>query len=450
MRINLKMMLIACIALSMGFASCSSNDEPDVTGNKKDNGEPTYVTLALSFPKSETSQLRATNDPVATEAEAKINTVDVFIYTADGGHFLSHKHLSATDFTQSDGLDKYVLKSTTKIETTTGERRVFVGVNLPSKLINILTNQNNGANEWTQKVQTLTGSDLVYPDSEGDNNIVMTSATTITHTFVVDETQNSLEIPVKRAVAKLTVQMGRPMIQEGVPGKLGSLSFAINNFNERSFLVQPADKKDSNWAIGSYVAGEFSQASANDYILVNDSLITDVKQLKALYAAENTSEGHTKREITRVTIRATFIPTNETVLNAGNYVEAPSGKTAPETFYTVTVYNPNPEIKCFYSKDTADAYKAKVSSDGITSSEVVTYANGLCYWDLFPNKNVWDVIRNDFYRSTISRIIVPGRSTPTIPDDELPNVPSSETDITITVDVIPWDEVFWDDYVLEP
>jgi hypothetical protein len=281
----------------------------------------------------------------------------------------------------------------------------------------------------------------------------MTSEALVTCSLVanVADPANNPEIPVKRMVAKVTVQMGKPMIQAGVPGKLSNLSFAIDNFNEYSFLIQTANKKDPNWANGSYVATDFAHASANDYVLVSDSLISNVKELHALYASENTSEYHAKKEITRAIVRGAFIPDTITVYRNGNYISSSStaeGITAPQTFWTVTIYNPSPEMRFFYTKTVADNYKTYITSQSIRTGDVLTYTDGLCYWDIYLNKNVWDVYRNDYYRSTITRIVAPGRNTPDIIDyPDLP--PASETDITVNVDVLNWTPVAYD-YELEP
>jgi hypothetical protein len=466
MKTNLKMMWIACIALSMGFASCSSNDEPEViTGNGVESGDPTYVTVTLNFPKAGTSQLRATSDPNATEAEAKINTVDVFIYTAKGGYYLSHTTLTAGDFTQvssGDTSDKYTLNSTTKIETTTGERQVFVGVNLPADVATAL--EHKGTSELTQVVKILTRAQLV-----STTGIAMTSTELVDCIFVVDANNaaNKPEVTVQRMVAKVTVQKSRnpEMVQAGVKGTLGSLSFAINNYNERSFLIQGAapDYKDPNW--DTYTPSEFSQVNKNNdyYRLVNEKEDSNADVLRnALYAAENTAQTHTKKEITRATIRATFIPDTITTDSNGTKATAVSaGITSPRTFWAVTIYNPNPEMKFFYTNGTtsgasiAGAYKTAIEAKGITTGDVVEYTDGLCYWDMFLNKeaknknNVWDVIRNDYYRSVITRIVAPGRPSEEIPNDEKEDEPSTETNITVQVDVLDWTPVPGN-YELEP
>ncbi|MDR2586018.1 MAG: hypothetical protein LBC84_07370, partial [Prevotellaceae bacterium] len=85
---------IATIALVMGFTSCSK--EQDARSKIDEGGKPTSIKVALSFPSTQ-PQTRATSDTNATEAEAAVKTVDVFIYTSNGT-FSSHTPLTAADF----------------------------------------------------------------------------------------------------------------------------------------------------------------------------------------------------------------------------------------------------------------------------------------------------------------------------------------------------------------
>jgi hypothetical protein len=246
-------------------------------------------------------------------------------------------------------------------------------------------------------------------------------------------------------VAKITVAKASNMVQTGVPGRLIDLSFAINNFNESSFLVQGAapEYKDPNWeADDNYYESQFSQAGPDDYELVNKAEDAD---LNSLYAAENTSQNHTMGEITRVTVRAAFIPDSIMVYKNGidnteGYITSSSAEiTAPRTFWMVTLYRPNPEIAIFYDEDIAENY-AQYYGSTADKVEVVPFTDGLCYWDIFLNEDgEWDVIRNDYYRSTITQITVPGRPGVGVTHPDFP--PAVKTDITIKIDVLPWESV---------
>ncbi|MDR0680540.1 MAG: Mfa1 family fimbria major subunit [Dysgonamonadaceae bacterium] len=440
MKIILRTLRFVCVALAVGIASCNTGDEPNLnTGTKKiDDGKQTFITITLNFPKSETSQLRSTGDLNATDEEAKINAVDVFIYDSSG-YFLSRTTLPV-----AGNIDSY---TTTAIKTTTGTKKIFVAVNLPQDIAFAL--EDKPANELKQNAKTLVRSQLA-----SENGIIMTGFLEDC-TFEADKNAatNNPAISVKRMVAKITVTKASNMTQGGVQGILSNLSFAINNFNERSFLVQGVapEYKDANWTSGSYDASQFSQAGSNDYVEVNEASVSDVKSLKALYAAENTSQDHTMGEITRVTVRAAFIPDNMLVYKNGTdntngydiVTSSSAGITTPSTFWMVTLYRPNPEIAFFYDENIAENY---ARDNGLMTNDVVAFTDGLCYWDIFLNNGIWDVLRNNYYKSTITRIIAPGRPNVDVTDPTVP--PAVKTDITVNIDVLPWESVE-KDYILE-
>jgi hypothetical protein len=406
----------------------------------------------LSFPAAKTSELRAAagNDPNATDSEATINSIDLFIY-GESGYYISHTPLSVADFTQvSTGgtADTYVYNAAAKIATTTGPKKLFVAVNLPSNVITAL--EHTTTSELTQVTKTFIRSQLIAFNGA----TAMSSSELVDCNFVkdADSPANHPTLTAKRMVAKITVQKDANMIQAGVPGRLDDLSFAVNNFNERSFFIQGAapEYKDPNW--NTYDPVEYSKAGANDYVLVNESGISNPKNLNALYASENTSQAHRMKEITRVTVRAAFLPEKVVEYSNGNYVtvtSASEGVTTPQTFYTVTLYHPNPETYCFFDRTTAENYAL---ANGVPVNNVVCFSDGICYWDMFLNKNdknnIWDVLRNDYYQCTIKRILAPGRPSDDLTDPEDP--PAVDTDITINMEVLFWNNPKLDDYELEP
>jgi hypothetical protein len=258
-------------------------------------------------------------------------------------------------------------------------------------------------------------------------------------------------------VAKVTVEKSSLITQTGVPGTLDNLQFAINNFNEKLFLMQGAAPtyKDPNWSVGSYSTADFSQAITSDYVAVNNAG-TATADYNARYASENTSDGKTKGEITRATIRATFIPATvrkykNNVDNSEGYVDDDAhGVAAPQTFYAVT---PSLSIGTIYFFDQAIA-NAYASDNALSSNDVQTYTNGYCYYDLFLNKNngakglQWDVVRNEYFKCTITSIVAPGRPTPEITDPGTP--PDGQTNLTVDIDVLFWNTPVLADYDLVP
>lgn len=459
MKVSFKHAIMAFAALTLGLTSCSNDD--DVTGGGDvDNGTPTQMTISINFPKSTAPQVRATADPNASDAEAAVKTVDVFIYNASGV-FMSHEALTASDFTASTAsgtADKYTYSKATKISTTTGQKNIFVGINLPSGVATSLVNQSMG--KLATAAQTLTRAQLTTIA----NGLPMFSSTPATSTFVADDTDpaNNVTVTVERLVAKVTVEADASMVVAGVPGTLGDLKFAINNFNERMFLVQGAgpDFKDPNWdsqGLTTFNASEFSDAATTEYVSILDRRTfvgtPGVADYAACYASENTSKEKLKGEITRATVRATFIPADMVKSDgAGGYTEtttAAEGITVPATFYAYTE-SVGAGTKYFYTKAVADSYAV---SKGGTAADVLEYVDGYCYWDMFLNKTTtgtgvkWDVLRNEYFKCNITRIVAPGK--PTI-DVVPPTVtPDDETKITVNIDVLFWNTPVLANYVLE-
>ena len=447
-----KFFAIAALAATTLFASC--NRDKDDINILEESGKATSMKVSISFPN--VPQTRATGDLNATEDEAKVNTVDVFIYYTATGGFQSHTHLKADAFTSAGtagNADLYT--ANTKIDTTTGAKSVFAGINLPSSVVEALQYQPLSA--LATVAHTMMPADLT-----ASSGFAMFSTEAVNRVFEEDENAlaNKITLKCQRMVAKVTVETTAGMEQGGVPGTLGVLEFAVNNFNTKLFMLQgvPEYHKDPNWAIGSFAASDFiTNPVGTDYAPVlrrvqgdNPSMKTDYK---ARYAAENSSEGKLKKEITRVTVRSTFIPEKVTVYTnrldntAGYELDAPHGGTTPQTFYAIT-----PSVTegtfYFFSKAIADNFAAD------HSAEILTYVNGLCYWDIFLNKNPinevnkWDVLRNDLYKCRITRIVTPGRPSPEVPNPEI-KPEDVETNITADIEILFWNTPIESNYVLE-
>lgn len=438
MKMNFKQTAFAIAMLLFGLTSCS-NDNSAQQGIEEE-GQQTYIDVILDFPK--TSATRATTDPNATEAEAMVKTVDIFICQGPG---LAHHPLTIEDFTPVAGTsgepDHY--KATKKIETTTGDKVVYVGINLPADVIKTV----NSENDLKTKVQTIERAALA---NKTDGFPMFSEG--VAKTFVAEETDpaNQVTLSAKRMAAKITVEKKAELQQSGVKGTLGELEFDVNNFNKRSFLVQGAapEYKDPNWADGSYDAGDFDTFSKEhtDYTTIVESNAVALNELEARYAAENTSEKSTMQELTRLTVRSTFVPERISSWDNSKITTVDNTETNPKTFYTVTV---GEETYCFYDATEANAFAV---SNGLAAA--VVYDDGHCYWDMFLNLSAaqstprWSIIRNQFYRCTIKSVVTPGRNTPDLTDGG--DTPDAKTSIEVTIDVENWDTPILDDYELVP
>jgi hypothetical protein len=162
---------------------------------------------------------------------------------------------------------------------------------------------------------------------------------------------------------------------------------------------------------------------------------------------ENTTKDYLMGQITRATVRAEFIPAevkefaNDTD-KSGGYVDVTVPGTATAATFYLVVCDAGATRAYFFDAVVAAAY----ASDN--NGSMVEYTNGYCYWDIFLNPDdQYDVIRNDFYRCNITKIIGPGRHFPEVTDPTIP--PSQPTDLLVDIEILHWNPIV-KDYELEP
>ena len=425
-----KFLIIAVIAATVMFSSCNKSNDIDGSENE---GLPTTMQLSFSLPNIPQTR-NVTGDPNGTADESKINSLDVFIYHTASGDFDTHQNIGEDKFIYrgySGKADLYFC--TERVAATTGNKSVFLGINLPEKVVNGLKGQ--PASALSTIVQNMSRDELA-----GTENFVMFSVREWKGTFELCEDENNVLIECQRLVAKITVETDKNMKITGAEGLLKNKDFAVVNFNKKQFLFLELPYKDPNWEKGSYHAADFYPLLSSDYAPVTiGSSITGAPQLihyTPRYAAENTSEGKLKKEITRVVIRSAFIPKNITEGTTGNFTVNDIQTSEPKTFYSVT---PSSLLgtSFFFDRNVANAYKAEFGGD------IIEYSNGLCYWDIFLGKNPihpvnkWDVVRNSYYRCKITGMTTPGRNTPDVPDPEVPPG-EEETHISAEIQILFW------------
>ncbi len=429
--------MVGCIA--DGFTK-TSLPEPQ--------GDATGVYVQMSFPQpAATRATRATSDTNATDDEAAIHSVDVYIYTADGS-YLSRVTLAASDFSAvtppGGNWDAY--KTNNPIATTTGGKNFYVGVNLPSSVASSLENQ--AMTLAASLVQTIDRSLI----ANTTNGLPMFSTDAAIVTLVKDPAQNTVTANVARIVAKVTVETDQNIDNtSGVPGRLGTLQWAINNQNTKFFLQQGAapQNRDPNWTTASYNAGDFAAAADGDYVAVDAGPVSAITAYHPHYALENTSEDHTEKTLTRVTVRSTFIPQNiASTYNAGQGGDPTTAtnpnytNNTPATFWAVTA---SPTRGTFFF-DNSTAASNYASDNG---AQVRTYTGGMCYWNIYLNLAAsGDVVRNDFYKCNITRIVAPGNPNDLPTDPNSP--PDQNTSMTVNVNVLYWNTPVMDNYELVP
>jgi hypothetical protein len=273
-------------------------------------------------------------------------------------------------------------------------------------------------------------------------------------TFVADDTDpaNNVSITCQRLVAKVTVETSATLTTGGIPGTLGDLEFVVNNFNTKIFMLQGAapDRKDPNWDV--YNAGDFNDDTNYAPVWNNkrDGAPGSIADYTPRYAAENTSKDKLRKGDTRVTVRSTFIPDEITEGTTGNFTTNDHhSTTTPVTFWAVNppLTGDDAHTRFFFVKSIADAFAAETGA-----ASPVEYTNGYCYWSIYLGKtniapNKWDVLRNDYYKCNITKILTPGINHPGEVDPEV--TPDNETNITADINILFWHPVPMADYELE-
>lgn len=439
----------AALALSMGLASCN-NDNEAINGTTAEllKGEPTSMQFIVSMPHA--PKTYASTDPTATDDEIELRTVTVLIYratTLGTFEYEAAKNFTIADFEPVTGTpDTYKLKDASKISTTTGKVRLMVAMNYPG----VAALPTSGSlTDLDSIVYTITSVDDLI-----DDGFAMFSVIPVEANLVTDASQNTVQVPVKRMVAKVTVQekivrSSGKIMSEG--GELTNLKFALGNLNRSIYAKQQwvgsspnVVVQDKNWS--SYTApSDFFTIS--DYTLssplyqdVNLISETNINSLSTAYAPENTAEtcALNGENMTYISVRAQYAP--KFFSNADGTPKADNTDPA-KTFWTVGTTDG--AIRYFDAVNDATIFEGNNAGSKLSDE----YTDGLCYFRAYINKsgavdptipgnkvNAYDVLRNNYYRAVLSGIKAPGY--PTDKGDI-----KEDTSLDIEVIVNPWQPV---------
>lgn len=439
--------VIMTTAFLTGMASCSNEDD-GTAGGSTTKGEPTTMQFVINAPKAPTTY--AATDNNATDAEVELKTVNVLIYeyTATGFQLEKNASLTMADFEAVAGTDKYELKESSKIATTTGQKKIYVamnynGGNLPSIVESSITD-----------VKTLEATLTNYDDLSNATSGFAMFSTDVTDADLVPEddaaydASNKKTVTVKRLVAKITVQEKSGLSSNGIiesqGGWLSGLQFTLGNINKSSYLLQNVVGgvvQDFNWS--SFTVADFfaisDYSSASSSYKTVDASATTVDALTAMYCPENTAQAYESdgSNLTYVSIRAKYVPEffcNQSGVSQGNN----SASDTPVSFWTVITT----DGKLYYFDNETSANTFKTANAGsVKSSE---YEDGFCYWRGYLNQDgnadptisgssaaKFDVLRNVYYKATINSVKAPGEASDKSQVTEA-------TSLIMTIDIQPW------------
>lgn len=456
-------MFIAASVLTMGgLTSCSNENDVQMEQPGAEKGVPTAMTLTIDMKGVSTRAEQNPDGLLATDfttaEETALETLDVYIYDTKTGILDQHHPLTkGAGITEAQG--KYTTKALTAF---TGKKKVFVGLNLTDAMKTVMEKStlqvletSAVTEELAKMTSTTTGFSMFCPQGEEKTFVEATKE---------QAAQNKVVISVERMVAKIGIGAKVAPTQLGANGTLGQLQFVVDNIGKKFYM--PSTKNDPSMTAGAWVPGDFvnydfngdgDPADAPTATWLNVQESNDQKTWKTAYSTENYVADNKLKGMTRVVVRATFIPAKEltyTLEVNGTLIPAQTAIAANTNYYQLDVPGDNKFVFLSTLPDEASVkayYKAVKNQDyngqNILKDHVKTYANGYHYWwvTMAGKGQEGNVERNHVYLANIKNISLPGR-----PDGEFDDVKDKdeeldkETNIEVEVTVIPWSMVTFD------
>lgn len=356
---NLKYAIIAC-ALTLGFASCSSDDAVD-NGNIIPNGEAAVALIKLS---QSTPQTRANLEEPTTE-EAAVKKAIVFIFDA------SAKLETSVELTSTEA-------STGKaVETTTGSHYFYAAVN-PVTPITIAEGTSIEDAKKTILASLAEGTLTSTTNGFFMTNIDDALAQNIVKSSDVTGADNPIVINVGRAVAKVNVSLADDVINgnEVAGGKFTDMEYKIGGNPNQMYLFPVYEGgvlKTPLYAADYLAANYFEEAAykATPTYAIENSNASAIKQGEATYAR----------------VKGVFTP---------------DGMNEGDDFYRV--FDPATEAW----ETTIYATEAAAKTAASTTKKVVKYTAGVCYYAFWIADETaaekYSIKRNNYYNVEIQHV----------------------------------------------
>lgn len=384
------------VALAMvGLEACRKNDFN--TPGKLSTSEDTKISISLSIASSSTKTYTPGGDPTATVDELDMNTVDIFIYENVSPFALTHKHFEDTDNASVDFELGYSgerrLKNGMELDAKTGEKLIYVGVNLPSSYVSQI--------KATQSLASLEGvfstwylynglfDDLLPSGMAMFSNQGAVAILGKTELGVVPAT-NQVSLTLTRMLAKVTVD-GTDAFKVKIEDvkRANNLMPVVDGSIDVSTLKYSLTQTNNN----TYLKGNQVIPWIEDTDFFTRAFATELGSVPK-YTPENRAENDFAK-LTYAVVEARFIP--EVFEDAGTYVPG-------NIFFTVT--DPSNGSVRYY----INANRAMEAAD---NKEFRIYKNGRCYYPIYLNpENDHKVVRNEYYQVKISTIRGIGKTHP--------------------------------------
>ncbi|QQS97087.1 Mfa1 family fimbria major subunit [Sphingobacterium spiritivorum] len=412
-----KYALIALAGLTLAACKKQGGEIPTVN---PEEGKDASLSLSITSAANIGTYASTVGSDDGTDNEKKVNTVDVFLYSEEGS-------LTPAGYERFSGTDAN-LSTPKKIKTKTGRKRIYIGINLPQSLVNML----KAGYSAMENPYDVNMAQLATPN---DGLMMFSQSVTSLDIKEGDDPDNKVTIPVARLLAKAGVLQGSNLSLTDIQGgTVSNLQYTLAQCNKKIVVGQLYDFKDANWAyINPFVSGidgaltaeyqaNFTAVLNTDYKAV-DASNTENKNLKTVYMPENTAENPAPTQVTYIQVRAKFTPTK---------LEDGATPNADGTFYVMFgQIGTNDALHQLYfadkTKAEAEAAKTDYNNGTVQRSVVLTYNQGYCYFRLYLNEDKvagatkLGILRNTFFKAQITKIN--GLGTPL--EGQIPGTPGT-------------------------
>lgn len=434
---------MAAAAAVVALSSCSKEESNGVDQITK--GKETFMGVSITLPAS-SAAVRAEDASAGIQTEKDIASIGVYIVE---GTTVDYKILyTVSDFTQEVVGGHNVCTAKVAIQTTTGNKKVFVVANptneIQSKLVASGSTAMNAAafGLADNKFLTVAGTPLDL------TNMVMSGAYTATSGIldmtVAQTSADALSTPVAITIGR---NLAKAVVQEAtnyeVTGGTTTLNWTlINKANDAYFISQtagtlyrtvPATAVSSNtdlyWANFSGMTGV-----STDYIgvLPKGAEAKTAAYAQSKYMFENKPSDLFTGNTTAARIKGEFKP--DKVFNdviAGDPIQL-STFTSGQDFYRSNIDG------TYWTAVGAAAAISAVYNGHTANTDFTYYKGGVGYYTIYVNdgSGAKGVDRNGYYLMQITEVRGPGSPTENID----PTIPIAEdTNLGVVVTVLNWD-----------
>ncbi|MDR1258806.1 MAG: Mfa1 family fimbria major subunit [Tannerellaceae bacterium] len=442
---------VISVAIATGMVACSSEE---ILPENKASIERANLTIVVN---SNAAATKAIDDNNAVDSEKAISSVSLFVFGAA-------TQAEADTIFATTGAGGITDDGQNKVKVVfnnapVGSKKVYVGINLPADLHNLIKNNGVGAE---RVLSSLTDLAKLSPANGGFPMFSDESKSSILN--IEQGKTNELEVRVKRFVAKVTLETtedfenntNNERTVDGVTIN-GNLFFAMGQMNTKFYpfprniggvyqdpnhfavisngqLVYAADfinefydfkANASNWNSSTTgVDAGFKQVATK-------SQSATITNFKPGYVLENTNDSKREGELTYAFVKAKFTPAFTHEYDAKTGITAtPNSK---NDFSKLYVFNEGGNYLYMTNEDQAKEYK-----NDNNNLPYNTYTDCICFYMVYldSGSKTYNVLRNDYFKvqiNSVSRLGDPVQG---------PNDPAAEKDgkasINVTIDVQPW------------